>query len=98
MHNIGNRYATVAYRFSTEDDISDVDDAAGLGGIVITGLSSDKPGNASIVLKMLVDKYPDKHMAVIAYARSGDHERLYELYGRFGFKAESENCPSLRVL
>lgn len=98
MQVIGNRYATVAYRFSTEDDISDVDDAAGLGGIVITGLSSDKPGNASIVLKMLVDKYPDRHMAVIAYAKSGDHERLYRLYGRFGFRAENENYPSLRVL
>jgi L-amino acid N-acyltransferase YncA len=80
----------------TDDDMADVDDAAGIGGIVITGLSSSKRGDASKLLEQLVDLFPASNMAVVAYAASGDHERLYKLYSKFGFEQQGR-IPSLRV-
>ena len=88
--------AALSYRIVSSDDIEDVDDAAGIGGIVITGLSSGKPGDASKLLGQLLELFPKSKVAVVAYAASGDHDRLYSLYGKFGFQQEG-HIPSLRV-
>ena len=77
--------AALSFREVTEDDFEDVDDAAGEGGIVITGLGSAQAGHASKLLAQLVAAHGHQKIAVVAYAASGDHERLYRLYGRFGF-------------
>ena len=95
MFTLATANAALSYRIVAEDDFEDVDDAAGIGGIVITGLASSKPGDASKLLAQLVDMFPASSMAVVAYAASGDHARLYRLYARYGFQ---EGCStSLRV-
>lgn len=95
MISLHTSAATLSYRIVTDDDTADVDDAVGLGGIVITGLSSTRPGDASLLLQYLIDLHADKRISLVAFAASGDHERLYRLYAKFGFV---EGClPSLRV-
>jgi hypothetical protein len=95
MTTLSSQYAVLFFREVIEDDIEDVHDAAGIGGIVITSLASIKQGEASRLLNQLVTTEGHKRMAVVAFARSGDHDRLYKLYARFGFV---EGCvPSLRV-
>ena len=95
MFTIATPNAALSYRVVTEDDYADVDDAAGIGGIVFTGLASSKPGDAGRLLAQLVDMFPASKIAVVAYSASGDHTRLYRLYARYGFQ---EGClPSLRV-
>jgi hypothetical protein len=96
MFTLVTPFASLSYRVVTDDDLDDVDDAAGVGGIVITGLQSIKPGEASKLLAELVALHPSVRMAVIAYAASIDHERLYALYGRFGF-SQTGRYASLRV-
>lgn len=96
MFTLSTPFAALSYRVVTDDDFEDVDDTAGIDGIVITGLSSSKPGDASRLLARLLALFPASKMAVVAYAASGDHERLYRLYGKFGFSQEG-HIPSLRV-
>jgi len=96
MFTLSAPFASLSYKVVSDDDLEDADDAAGIGGIVITGLQSSKPGEASKLLAELVALHPSVCMAVIAYAASGDHVRLYALYGRFGFN-QAGRYASLRV-
>jgi hypothetical protein len=43
MFTLATPFASLSYRVVTDDDLEDADDAAAVGGIVITGLQSIKP-------------------------------------------------------
>lgn len=97
MPTISTRHAVLHWEYVDEDDVSDIADEVGVGGIVITSLRSDKTGQASLLLARLIAEHPATPMGVIAYAESGDHARLYRLYGRFGFEGMWDCAPSGRV-
>jgi len=89
--------ALLATRIVTDDDVSDLADLVGVGGVVVTSLRSYGPGQASQALADLVRDCGHVRIGLIAVAESGDHERLRRLYARFGFESVYEWVPSLMV-
>ena len=77
--------ARLALRMVEDDDMSDVADAVGVGGYVITTVFSDRPGGATEVMTRVVAEFGHLCLGLVAHAESGDHARLRRLYERFGF-------------
>jgi hypothetical protein len=89
--------ASIGYREITEEDDVALDCEELVGGLLISSLRSSATGGASHLLRKFIAAHPDRNMALVAFAESGDHARLMRLYSRFDFYVADgrnvEDCP-----